>query len=116
MNDWERHVGAGPNRARIIGFLSQVSADGARVIMPDTATRGDYLNVMAPVTSRRRGRVCSVNVRSGRVEFQTGSWGRLVDTTGFDRLGAGDKAARTVNSSVDVDAVVAVFARECRAA
>jgi hypothetical protein len=112
MAGWQVWIGNEPNRARIIDLLDRIGNTGAAVVMPSTATRGDYLNVLPPSTSRRRGRICSVHVRSGRVEFQNGSWARLRDKSGFDRLDAGDKAARTLDTDADVDAVMRAFNHE----
>lgn len=88
------------------------SRTGAAVEVPTTRTRGDYVNVRPPVVSRRRGRVCSVHVHSGRVEFQEGSWDRLTSRDGFHRLEAGNKAARSPNSDADLDAIIAAFRHE----
>lgn len=108
----ERHVGYGLNRRRIFTFLKQVEAMGSRIVFPSTRTRGDYLNVLPPATSRRNSRICSVHVRTGRVESQNGSWSRLRDQAGFDRLEDGDKAARSLNTDRDLEAVLHAFTSE----
>ncbi len=82
-------------------LLRRLEETGATIIVPTTETRGDYVNVLPPSPSRRRGRVCSVQIRTGRVEFQTNSWDRLAERRGFDRLDAGNKAARTPHSDAD---------------
>jgi hypothetical protein len=115
MREWVQHIGNDRNRLRIIRMLEQFEEAGASVVMPETKTRGDYLNVLPPGSSARTGRTCSVHVRTGRVEFQGGSWDRLVDARGFDRLNAGSKAARTPNSDTDVGALVEAFRRELEA-
>ena len=70
------------------------------------------MNVRAPAGSERGGRICSVHVRTGRVEFQLNSWDRLVDTAGFDHLQSGNKAARTPETEEDVSAIVMAFRNE----
>ena len=105
-------MGNEPNRDRILGLLSAFERAGATIQIPETTTRGDYVNVLPPSSSRRRGRVCSVHLRSGRVEFQTESWSRLVPKRGFDRLEAGNKAARTPDTDNDVPAIIAAFMHE----
>lgn len=111
MATWRDVVGGGPNRLRIIRVLEAAEAAGCTIEIPE-GRRGDYVNIRPPMRSRRRGRIASVHLNSGSVEFQDGSWSRLRESAGFRRLNAGDKAARTVDSGADVDAVVSALVRE----
>jgi len=100
------------NRSRVVELLEAFEAGGSAVEIPLDARRQDYVNVRPPAGSTRRGRICSVNVRTGRVEYQIHSWDRLVTSDGFDHLAAGNKAARTPATRKDVDAIVAAFRNE----
>ena len=111
MPAWDEAIGQGPNRSRIVKLLRAVEGLGCRVEIPD-GQRDDYVNIRPPATSRRTGRVASVHANSGSVEFQDGSWTRLFSPAGFRHLAGGDKAARTLDSDADLDAVIEAVVRE----
>src|SRR5262245_20878342 len=104
MATWRDRSGGEPNRLRSIRVLAAAEAAGCSNPIPD-CKRCDYVNIRPPMRSRRRGRIASVQVNTGSVEFQDGSWSRLRESTGFRHLNAGDKAARTVDSDADVEAI-----------
>ena len=111
MASWQDRIASSSNRARIAELLETFESDGSHVEVPLIESRDDYVNVHAPAGSER-GRICSVHVRTGRVEFQLNSWDRLVDTAGFDHLQSGNKAARTPETDEDVSAIVMAFRNE----
>lgn len=109
---WRDRIVDSTNRARIVELLETFESDGSLVEAPIIDSRDDYVNVHAPAGSQRRGRICSVHVRTGRVEFQINSWDRLVDQAGFDHLQSGNKAARTPETDDDVIAITMAFRNE----
>ncbi len=92
-------------------FLTELVALGCEVEVPD-AQRPNYLNVQ-PASGHGRGRLCSVNATTGRVEFQTNSWfvadAKAVEGD-IDHLTAGDKAAMDLVSDGQVDHAVRLAA------
>jgi hypothetical protein len=112
MASWRDRIAGSVNQKHIVELLETFESDGSLVEAPLIGSRDDYLNVRAPAGSQRRGRICSVNVRTGRVEFQLNSWDRLVVRAGFDHLKSGNKAARTPETGNDVEAIVMAFRNE----
>lgn len=84
---------------------------GCQVVEPAGA-KDSYLNVRPPSISSRRGRVAAIHVRTGSLEFQNGSWTRLLQSDGFRRVASGDKAAVTLDSDEAVQAAVKAFDHE----
>lgn len=113
--EWQRRILTGPNRDRTIEVLQLAEQLGCRVEVPG-AQRTDYLNIKAPIETTWRARLASVHVRTGSLEFQDGSWERLGSPDGFRNLGAGNKAAITLDSAPAVDAAKHAFEAEVRMA
>lgn len=111
MGGWGDAIGQDPNRDRIFRLLEAAEAQGCAIQIPD-GERDNYVNIRPPARSRRRGRIASVHVRSGSVEFQDRSWTRLGAPAAFRRLEAGDKAARTLDTEGDLEAVLDALRRE----
>jgi hypothetical protein len=75
------------------------------------AARTDYVNLSRPARSAGRGRLASMHVRTGRVEFQGDSWDAAVGAgleTQFDHLAAGNKAAISLLGPEQVEAAATV--------
>jgi hypothetical protein len=95
--------------AKLRGLLAGLEDLGC-FLYPPTGDRDDYINVHCPGI---RGRIASVNVSSGRVEFQNDSWRNLGDLdAGFVHLEAGNKAALALSNDDDVDNAVKAAALE----
>lgn len=101
---------ANPDRAaNMQAFLRGLTSLGCATNVPP-AVRKDYVNI-APPPDTQRGRLASMHVRTGRVEFQGNSW-NTADQAGMsgrlDRLEAGNKAALTLLTRDDVDTALAL--------
>jgi hypothetical protein len=97
---------AGKRERRLRDFLIAVDTFGCRPEIPPSPRQ--YLNV-APPPGHGRGRLCSVTVRTGRLEFQqdTYSIAEAAEVAElFDLVPAGNKAGITLNTDSDVEAAV----------
>jgi hypothetical protein len=102
---------AAPDRApHMRAFLAAAVALGS-VTDAQESVRTDYVNIYRPARSAGRGRLASLHVRTGRVEFQGNSWDAAVRTGlagQFDQLAAGNKAAISLLGPDQVEAATAV--------
>lgn len=96
-------------RPHVKVFVDAVRALGCWVENPP-ALRRDYVNVRPPV-GHGRARLCSIHLRSGRIEFQEDTY-LMAESIGvarhFDHLPAGDLAAMTPASDEDAAAAIAL--------
>jgi hypothetical protein len=102
---------ADPDRApHMRALLAALEALGSNADAPP-AKRTDYVNLSRPARAAGRGRLASMHVRSGRVEFQGNSWDAAVGAgqeSQFDHLAAGNKAAINLIGPQQVEAAVTV--------
>lgn len=96
-----------PLLRQLLGDLEDL---GCKLIPPGGEQRRDYVNIDSPGI---RGRVLSVNVSSGRAEFQSNSWDSVsgLDVR-FKRLAAGNKAAHPLETLADVETILRATKKE----
>lgn len=98
-----------PRRSLVRRVLDDLVARGCRIEVP-AARRIDYVNIQPP-RSHGGGRLVSLTLASGRLEYQGDSWSHVeqLGLTGvFDYLAAGHKAAITAGDEAGVDAAIAL--------